>query len=82
MKSKIHRFTSILPLHVAISRNVCCQYMYNEYTYIFHLHLLYILLHIVALTGVSLSVASKLAISVLMVAVSGTFIDELGETVI
>lgn len=56
--------------------------MYNEYTYIFHLHLLYILLHIVALTGVSLSVASKLAISVLMVAVSGTFIDELGETVI
>lgn len=56
--------------------------MYNEHTYIFHLHLLYILLHIVALTGVSLSVASKLAISVLMVAVSGTFIDELGETVI
>lgn len=80
MKSKIHRFTSILPL--AISRNVCCQYMYNEHTYIFPLHLLYILLHIVALTGVSLSVASKLAISVLMVAVSGTFIDELGETVI
>lgn len=38
--------------------------------------------YIVALTGVSLSVASKLAISVLMVAVSGTFIDELGETVI
>lgn len=56
--------------------------MYNEHTYIFHLHFLYILLHIVALTGVSLSVASKLAISVLMVAVSGTFIDELGETVI
>lgn len=55
--------------------------MYNEHTYIFHLHL-YILLNIVALTGVSLSVASKLAISVLMVAVSGTFIDELGETVI
>lgn len=79
MKSKIHRFTSILPpsleMHVA-------NYMYNEYTYIFHLHLLYILLNIVALTGVSLSVASKLAISVLMVAVSGTFIDELGETVI
>lgn len=77
MKSKIHRFTSILPL--AISRNVLA---YNEHTYIFHLHFLYILLHIVALTGVSLSVASKLAISVLMVAVSGTFIDELGETVI
>lgn len=56
--------------------------MYNEHTYIFHLHLLYILLNIVALTGVSLSVASKLAISALMVAVSGTFIDELGETVI
>lgn len=50
--------------------------------FIFCLDLHHILFHMIALTGVSLSVASKLAISVLMVAVSGTFIDELGETVI